>query len=333
MKRPITLFTSQWADLSISEICKLAPKMGYEGIELATWGKQLNPKKAVNDPEYIKNIKKDFKDNGLGLWAVGGHMIGKLVGDEMDTRYNSWVPDRLEGKYEEIREWAVERMKDLIKGADNLGVKIITGLVGSPIWNYWYSLPKTTEDMTEKGYQTIKKRWTPLFDEMDKYGIKFGLEIHATDIAYDYYTFVRLLETFEYRETLGINLDPSHLAWQGIKPHLVIRNLPDRIYHVHLKDVEITLDGLTGILCSHMDFGNSKRGWNFRSLGRGQIDFEVIIRELNEIGYEGPLSVEWEDNGMERIRGATEAAEFVKKVNITPSPMAWDGCLTMKEEE
>jgi sugar phosphate isomerase/epimerase len=181
--------------------------------------------------------------------------------------------------------------------------------------------------MIDEGFRTIAKRWNPLFDEMDKHGIKFALEVHPTEIAFDYYSFVRLLKEVGYRKTLGMNFDPSHLLWQGLTPHLMIRELPDRVYHVHIKDAAVTLDGLTGILGSHIEFGSTKRGWNFRSPGRGTVDFNSIIRELNEINYDGPLSIEWEDSGMDRIQGGTEACAFAKHINITPSTAAFDDAL------
>ncbi|MEI7616316.1 MAG: sugar phosphate isomerase/epimerase family protein, partial [Actinomycetota bacterium] len=223
-----------------------------------------------------------------------------------------------------MREWAVQEVRYTIQAAKNLDIKIITGFTGSPIWPFWYSFPQTTQEIVDEGFNTIVKRWTPLFDEMDKQDIKFALEVHPTEIAFDYYSFVKLLQVFNYRKTLGMNFDPSHLLWQGIKPHLMIRELPDRVYHVHIKDASVTLDGLTGILGSHIEFGSTKRGWNFRSPGRGGVDFSAIIRELNEIGYDGPLSVEWEDSGMERILGASEACAFVKNINISPSTTAFD---------
>jgi sugar phosphate isomerase/epimerase len=246
------------------------------------------------------------------------------VGDVYDRRHNGFAPSSVSDNPKAMREWAIQEVKDTVKAAKNLDIKIITSFMGSPIWNYWYSFPQTTEDMIEEGFKTIVERWTPLFDEMDKHGIRFAFEIHPTEIAFDYYSFERLLKAFDYRETLGMNFDPSHFLWQGLKPHLVIRALPDRVYHVHIKDASVTLDGLSGILGSHIEFGDTRRGWNFRSPGRGQVDFSSIIRELNQIGYEGPLSVEWEDSGMERIRGASEAYEFVKKINISPAEAAFD---------
>ncbi len=322
--RPVTLFTGQWADLSLEEMCKTASGMGYEGLELATWGKHINPKKAAEDQGYVKEVKDTLKKYNLKAWAISAHLSGQLVGDILDKRHNGFAPSSVADDPKAMREWAVQEVRYTIQAAKNLDIKIITGFTGSPIWPFWYSFPQTTQEIVDEGFNTIVKRWTPLFDEMDKQDIKFALEVHPTEIAFDYYSFVKLLQVFNYRKTLGMNFDPSHLLWQGIKPHLMIRELPDRVYHVHIKDASVTLDGLTGILGSHIEFGSTKRGWNFRSPGRGGVDFSAIIRELNEIGYDGPLSVEWEDSGMERILGASEACAFVKNINISPSTTAFD---------
>lgn len=327
MARPITIFTGQWADLPFEEMCKTASEMGYEGLELATWGNHINAKKAAEDMDYVTEIKDTLKRYGLNAWAISVHLCGQLVGDVYDARHNNFAPATVANDEKAMRKWAIEEVRNTIKAAKNLGIKIITGFMGSPIWPYWYSFPQTSQEMIDQGYQTIVDRWTPLFDEMDQNGIKFALEVHPTEIAFDYYSFVKLLEVFEYRETLGMNFDPSHLLWQGMKPHLLIRELPDRVYHVHIKDAAVTLDGLTGILGSHIEFGSTKRGWNFRSPGRGHVNFNEIIRELNEIGYDGPLSIEWEDSGMDRIQGGTEAYQFTKNINISPSIGSFDDAL------
>ncbi|MGM0365486.1 MAG: sugar phosphate isomerase/epimerase family protein [Actinomycetota bacterium] len=325
--RPITIFTGQWADLPFEEMCKVASEFGYEGLELATWGNHIDPQKAAEDNNYVKQVKETLEKYNLNAWAISVHLSGQLVGDVYDKRHNGFAPASVADNPKAMQEWAVQEVKHTILAAENLGIDIITGFTGSPIWNYWYSFPQTTEEMVKEGYDTIVKRWTPLFDQMDKYDKKFALEVHPTEIAYDYYTFVRLLEAFDYRETLGMNFDPSHLLWQGLTPHLMIRELPDRVYHVHIKDASVTLDGLNGILGSHLEFGKARRGWNFRSPGRGEVDFSAIIRELNEINYDGPLSVEWEDSGMDRFRGAKEACEFVKHININPASGAFDDAL------
>jgi len=199
--------------------------------------------------------------------------------------------------------------------------------MGSPIWAYWYSFPQTTEQMIEESYKHILKYWTPIFDEFDKYGVKFALEVHPTEIAFDYYTAERLLKEFKSRKTLGFNFDPSHLIWQGVSPQIFIRDFASKIFHVHMKDTAVTLDGKAGILGSFLTFGDVRRGWNFRSLGHGDVDFESIIRELNAINYKGPLSVEWEDSGMNREYGAKEACDFVKNINFSPSDVPFDSAL------
>jgi len=154
--------------------------------------------------------------------------------------------------------------------------------------------------------------------------VKFALEVHPTEIAFDFYTSERLLKTFEGRPTLGFNFDPSHLVWQGMEAHMFVREFADRIYHVHMKDAGISYDGRTGILGSHLPFGDLRRGWNFRSLGPGDVNFEEIIRELNAAKYTGPLSVEWEDNGMDREFGAQESVDFVRSINFSPSDLIFD---------
>jgi len=246
------------------------------------------------------------------------------VGDLYDKRNDFFAPSELAGKPEYIKKWAIETMIKVPKVAKEMGCTVVTGFMGSPIWKFWYSFPPTPEEMVERGFQDIFDIWTPILDEFDKYNIKFALEVHPTEIAFDYYTTERLLKKFEYRETLGINFDPSHLIWQGIDPKVFLRDFGDRIYHVHMKDAAVILDGKSSLLGSHFQFGDLRRGWNFRSLGHGHVNFEEIIRELNSIKYFGPLSVEWEDNGMERIHGAKESVDFVKKIDFSPSTKRFD---------
>lgn len=326
MTRPVTLFTGQWADLPLEEMCRTASDMGYEGLEIATWG-QLDVRKAALDRDYADKLKETLKRYGLGCWAIGAHLSGQCVGDVWDVRLDGFAPSEYAGKPEEIRRWGIEEMKYTARAAKALGVKVVSGFMGSPIWKYWYSFPQTSEAMVEEGYQKIKELWSPIFDVFDECGVKFALEVHPTEIAFDYYSTKKLLETFNYRETLGINFDPSHLIWQGLNPAIFLSDFGSRIYHVHIKDAAVNLDGRNGILGSHITFGSMSRGWNFVSPGHGDVDFDKIIRVLNQIGYEGPLSVEWEDSGMERVFGATEACEFTKKMNFSPSTVAFDDAL------
>ena len=158
-----------------------------------------------------------------------------------------------------------------------------------------------------------------------KWGVKYALEVHPSEIAYDYWSTKKLFEVIK-RDTLGINFDPSHLIWQGVEPSILIRDFPERIYHVHMKDAAVDDDPRSGILGSHIEFGDLRRGWNFRSPGHGDVDFELIIRALNEVGYTGPLSVEWEDNPWTGPSGP-DACAYVKSLNFAPSTVDFDGAM------
>lgn len=327
MGRLLTIMTCQWTDLEMEVMCQKAKEMGYDGLELACWGNHLDVKRAVEDDAYVQEIKELMKKYNLEVHALATHIIGQCVGDFNDPRLNNFVPPELADKPEQIRKWAVETMKYSAIAAKKLGCDVVTGFTGSPIWKYFYSFPQTTESMIEAGYQEIYDLWVPIMKVFKENGIKFALEVHPGEIAFDYYSTQRLLKKFADCPEFGLNFDPSHLIWQGIKPELFLYDFADKIYHVHMKDAAITLDGRSGILGSHIDFGDLRRGWNFRSLGHGDVNFEIIIRVLNDIGYDGPLSVEWEDSGMEREYGAREAAGFVRKIDFKASDIKFDDAI------
>lgn len=327
-KHLVTLCTIQWADIPFDELCTLAKKMGYDGLEVACWGNGIDVDRAISDESYVNWMKENLKKNGLVMTALAVHIIGQCVGDDPDPRLNNFAPSALANNPEAIRQWAIDTMMKVPVVAAKFGVHVVTGFTGSPIWKYMYSFPQTTEEMIEAGFNRIVDLWSPILDVFKKCDVKFALEVHPGEIAFDYYSAKRLLAKFADRKEFGLNFDPSHLIWQGIKPHLFLNDFIDRVYHVHMKDAAVTLDGRSGILGSHIDFGDLRRGWNFRSLGHGDVNFEEIIRVLNAFGYDGPLSVEWEDSGMDRIDGATEAAAFVRRVDFKPSAVKFDKAIS-----
>ena len=326
-KRRVTLCTCQWADLPFDELCALAAKMGYDGLEIACWGHGVDIDRAYEDDAYVRGLLDTLRKHGLSCTALATHIIGQCVGDAPDARLNNFAPAALANQPEAIRRWGIDTMMKAPAVARKMGVDVITSFTGSPIWKWVYSFPQTTAEMVSEGFDEIVRLWSPILDEFAKHGVKYALEVHPGEIAFDYYSTKMLLERFANRPEFGLNFDPSHLLWQGIKPHLFLWDFRDRVYHVHMKDAAVTLDGRSGLLGSHIDFGDMRRGWNFRSLGHGDVNFEEIIRVLNDMGYEGPLSVEWEDSGMDRIDGATEACAFVRKVDFKPSTFKFDDAI------
>ena len=326
MARKVTLFTGQLADLPLTELAKKAASWGYDGLELACWGDHMEVDKAASDKEYCKKQLAILEKNNLRVFAIGNHLAGQLVCDlNDDSRSDMFAPPDCAGDAEKKRAWAVEAMKNTAKAAKNLGVKVVTGFTGSSIWHMLYSFPPVSGEMVEAGFANFAKMWNPILDVFDDCGVRFALEVHPTEIAFDIITAKRALEAIGNREAFGFNYDPSHLGYQGVDYVKFIRTFSDRIYHVHMKDVWWGHgDGTVGVFGGHTEFGDPRRYWDFRSLGHGDINFEEIIVALNDIGYQGPLSVEWEDSRMDREHGAKEACEFVKKVDFEPSAIAFD---------
>jgi len=322
--RPVTLFTGQWADLPLETLAKKASEWGYAGLELACWGDHLDVDKAARSKKYCKERHELLADHGLKCWAISNHLAGQLVCDLNDDRSDMFAPADCAGYPERKRKWAVRTMKNSAKAAKNMGVKVVNGFTGSSIWHLLYSFPPVSDKMIDDGFAQFAKLWNPILDVFDQCGVKFALEVHPTEIAFDTVTARRALKAIGHRKAFGFNFDPSHLEWQGIDPVKFLTAFPDRIYHVHMKDCAVTLDGESGILGSHLNFGSPGRGWDFRSLGRGDVDFEGIIRTLNQLGYTGPLSVEWEDAAMDREHGAQEACGFVKNIDFPKSDRVFD---------
>lgn len=328
MARPVTLFTGQWADLPLETLAEKAASWGYDGLELACWGDHFDVVRGAQDAAYCSGRHEILAKHGLKCWAISNHLVGQLVLDPNDHRTDDWVPAEHRGSSETKRKWAIEEMKRTARAAKNLGVKVVNGFVGSPIWHYIYSFPPVSPQDIDAGFKKLAELWNPILDVFDECGVRFGLEVHPTEIAFDIVTAARAVEALGGRAAFGFNFDPSHLHWQFVDPVRFINEFKDRIYHVHMKDAARQLDGRTGILGSHLNFGDPNRGWDFRSLGHGGVDFEEIIRALNHINYEGPLSVEWEDSGMDREHGAKEAADFVKRVDFKPSTRAFDAAFS-----
>jgi sugar phosphate isomerase/epimerase len=326
MTRPVTLFTGQWADLPAETMCQKTAEFGYDGIELACWGDHFDVQAALNDENYCAQKHEQLERHNLQCFAISNHLVGQGVLDVIDERHKLILSDQIwgDGDGAAINERCIEEMKDTARAAQKFGVDVVNGFTGSSIWHMIYSFPPATEPLIQAGFDLLAERWNPILDVFGECGIKFALEVHPTEIAFDIYTAQRTLEALGNREEFGFNFDPSHLIWQFIDPVEFIRAFPDRIFHVHIKDAIRTLNGKTGINCSHLNFGDPRRGWDFRSPGRGEVDFEEIIRALNEIEYTGPLSIEWEDSGMDREYGAQEACAFTKGLDFAPSDIQFD---------
>ena len=324
MARPVTLYTIQWGDLSLETICEKAKAFGYDGLEL---GLPSHVDVRQTNEDYYHGIKKLLAKYDLQLFAISSHLIGQAVCDNIDIRHKAILPDYIwgDGDPEGVRRRAAEELIRSGYVAKMLGVNTVVGFTGSSVWQYLYSFPPTPDEMIEAGFQDFARRFIPILDEYHKMDIRFALEVHPTEIAFDTVTAARALKAVNQHPAFGFNYDPSHFGYQGVDYIDFIYKFAERIFHVHMKDVYWSdMPTPAGVFGGYVTFGDPKRFWNFRSMGRGNINFEEIIRALNDIGYKGPLSVEWEDSAMDREHGARESCEFVKKIDFKPSVHAFD---------
>ncbi|WP_104117591.1 sugar phosphate isomerase/epimerase [Arthrobacter sp. B1805] len=331
MTRNFTLFTGQWADLPFEKVAELAGQWGYDGLEIAVSGDHLDAWR-WDDDDYIQNRLDILERNGLKVWAISNHLKGQAVCDNpIDFRHQAIVGPKVwgDGDPEGVRQRAAEEMKLTARLAQKLGVDTVVGFTGSSIWQYVAMFPPVPAETIDAGYQDFADRWNPILDVFDECGVRFAHEVHPSEIAYDYWSTQRTLDAIGHRPAFGLNWDPSHFMWQQIDPVAFISDFKDRIYHVDCKDTKMRMGGgRNGILSSHLAWGDPRRGWDFVSTGRGDVPWEDSFRALTAIGYTGPISVEWEDAGMDRLQGAPEALAFLKRFDFAPSDTSFDAAFS-----
>jgi sugar phosphate isomerase/epimerase len=347
MPRPVTLFTGQWADLPLEKLAPLVRQMGYDGVELACWGDHFDVDAAASSKKYLAAKWALLKDHGLECHAISNHLVGQAICDRIDERHQAIVPPDVwgNGEPEGVRQRAARKMILSAKAAraffdakpgrrqrDDFPV-VVNGFTGSSIWHSLYAFPPTSQAYWDAGYADFGKRFGPILEAFDKANVNFGLEVHPTEIAFDISSAERAIAAVKGHKRFGFNYDPSHLGYQGVDYVKFLRQFAGRIFHTHMKDVWWGHgDGSAGVFGGHTNFGHPGRYWDFRSLGHGDIKFEDIIVALNDTGYRGPLSVEWEDIRMDRIHGATEAAAFVRKLDFPSSALAFDAAFDKKNQ-
>ncbi len=335
MPRPVTLFTGQWADLPFEEVARLASGWGYDGLEIACWGDHFEVDRALNEPGYVQGRLDLLEEHGLQVHAISNHLVGQAVCDSpIDERHHGILPQRIwgDGDPEGVRRRAAREMEDTARAAAALGVRTVVGFTGSSIWHTVAMFPPVPPAMIERGYADFADRWNPVLDVFDEVGVRFAHEVHPSEIAYDYWTTVRTLEAIGHREAFGLNFDPSHFVWQDLDPVGFLWDFRDRIYHVDCKESVTQLNGRNGRLGSHLPWADPRRGWDFVSTGHGDVPWEPVFRMLNAIGYDGPISVEWEDAGMDRLVGGPDALEFVRRLTlIEPPAAAFDSAFSSRD--
>jgi sugar phosphate isomerase/epimerase len=302
MARPVILFSGNWADLALEELAQKVSEWGYQGLELCCWGDHFEVQRALSEEEYCQKKLDLLARYDLTVPVLSNHRVGQAVGDAIDARHQSILPDYVwgDGSPKEVPQRAAEEMMATIRAAQKMGAAIVGGFTGSTLWSFVGGYPAPTSSLVAAGFRDFVHKWNPILDVCRDCGIKYAFEVHPGQIAFDIHSAEMALDALGGREEFGFLFDPSHFHWQGIDPVEFVRRFPERIFHVHIKDAVLTLNGRNSLLNSYLPYGDSRRGWDVRSPGHGGIDWEAVMRALNDIGYEGALAVEWKDPGMDR---------------------------------
>jgi sugar phosphate isomerase/epimerase len=350
MARPVTLFTGQWADIPLAELLPKVADMGYDGVELACWGDHFDVRKALTEDAYVESRWDLLRQHGLACYAISNHLAGQAVCDLIDERHQCILPPHVwgDGDPEGVRQRAAQEMIDSARACRKLldagkaymaeqpagsGKAVVNGFTGSSVWHALYAFPPTNQAYLQQGFDDFARRWLPILDEFAKADVYFALEAHPTEIAFDIVSGQRAIDALKGHPRFGFNYDPSHFGYQGVDYVKFIRTFAGRIHHAHMKDVWWGHgDGSVGVFGGHTDFCDARRYWDFRSVGRGDIDFEEVIVALNDIGYQGPLSVEWEDGRMDRFHGAAESCQYVRGLDFPRSNVAFDAAFDKEKQ-
>ncbi len=322
MARSILLFSGNWADLSLQELVGHVAEWGYQGLDLCCWGDHFEVQRALSEDDYCEQKLALLNRQELVVPVVSCHRLSQALCDSIDARHRDLVPDYVwgDGHPAGVQQRAVEEVLATARAAQKLGAAVLSGFTGSPIWSYVAGYPAPSPALVADALRDFAQKFHPILDACQECGLRYAFEVHPGQLAFDLYSAEMVLDALDGRPEFGFTFDPSHFHWQGIDPVEFVRRFPDRIYHVHIKDAVVTLNGRNGLLNSYLPPGYPRRGWDNRSPGRGGIDWEAVIRALNDAGYDGPLAVEWKDPGMDRLFGAEEALKFVQRLDFDPAP-------------
>jgi len=316
------VFTALFQDRSLEEVLRLVADLGYEMVELPAWkgNRHLDLDEVIADGG--QSLRRLVKEYGLEISAVNNGREGHLVLGPHDWTVNRWAP--VEGAAERVR-YGIERLQQAARAAAAIEVPVVVGFVGSPVWDKWYNYPSTNEQAYEQAWTLFAERVNPILDEFARCGVKFALEVHPTEIAYNLEMAEHAMEVLGQRAEFGFNFDPSHLVWQGIDPVVFVKRLGARLFHAHAKDGEVQQDEVrrSGVL-SGGPWMRPDRGFRFRVPGWGDVDWRRVMSALVAVGYDYVLSFEHEDPVMSPEDGCEKALSFLRPLVIKkPLKSAW----------
>lgn len=295
-----------------------ASELGIDGIELNfDMSDQLTPLSLMSENENLAKFRRSVCERGLEIAAIGNHQDAQLIsgGNSADT------DNVLRGSCEEKRQYGIKCLLETARLASELEVTTVVGFTGCSDWSRWFPWPDKLA--WDKMLGEFVETWTPILDEFRRLGVRFAHEPHPKQMAYNLETAIEVRDALGARREWGYNLDIGNLSLSGVDPVIFIRELDDRIFHVHAKDFEmVKSNAARSGWQAHGNWDRPDRGFRFRIPGWGDARWKDILTELQLAHYDGHLSIEHEDPVFSRAEGAERSVEFLRGLIIRDPPEA-----------
>ena len=309
----------------LKTISKWASSLGYIGVQIPTWDARcFDLKKLAQSKTYADEVKGIVKENGLEITELSTHLQGQLVAvnSAFNSLFDGFAPKSVQGNLKARTAWAVDQLKLAAKASNNLGLGAHATFSGALMWHTFYPWPQRPTGLVEDGFKELAKRWIPILNEFDKYGVDVCFEIHPGEDLHDGVTFERFLEATKKHKRVKMLYDPSHFVLQQLDYLSYIDHYHEFIKMFHVKDAEFNPTGKSGVYGGYQDW--IERPGRFRSPGDGQVDFKSIFSKLTQYKYEGWAVLEWECCIKHPEQGAAEGAKFIKDHMIRVTDKAFD---------
>lgn len=324
------LFLAQFADdnppfNNLKNIATWAASFGYKAIQIPTWDARLiDLQRAAEDMNYVNEIKDVVKEAGVEISDFSTHLQGQLVAvhPAYNEMFDGFAPKELAGDLKGKAEWATQQLKWAAKASHNFGLKTHATFSGALMWHTVYPWPQRPSGLVDTGFEELARRWLPILDEFDKYGVDVCYELHPGEDLHDGVTFEKFLEKVGNHKRANILYDPSHFVLQCLNYLEFIDIYHERIKMFHVKDAEFNPTGRQGVYGGYS--GWVERAGRFRSLGDGQVDFSGIFSKLSQYGFEGWAVLEWECAIKHPENGAIEGAKFISEKIIRVTEKTFD---------